>query len=319
MKRDQFQLEASDIITSAKLAYAFYDTELSFAPDKKFALPIVQGEYDQIAKTFDHNLHAVLATVSIPTTFAIASAYRSHWQRIYTAERIRSRSPTDELEGKNDDEREQIALEHATIKMNTFIGSKEGQQTVAEDACHQLINALEQTEVKIASQELLRQGLVLLWGAFEVLSRDLFITYLNSNPSKVSMLSTNPATRTKFELKALKLDLIAEYGFNLSPHMGDILESSNDLSDLATIKSIFKVLFPSNLPLREALDDYNLWLLNHQRHLIVHHRGIVDSKYIQNTGDAVKVGDTLKTQPEDLDKYLAVVFNAGQNLLLAVP
>lgn len=50
MKRDQFQLEASDIITSAKLAYAFYDTELSFAPDKKFALPIVQGEYDQIAK-----------------------------------------------------------------------------------------------------------------------------------------------------------------------------------------------------------------------------------------------------------------------------
>jgi hypothetical protein len=202
--------------------------------------------------------------------------------------------------------------------MNSFAGSKEGPQCIAEDACHQLVNALEENEVKLASQELLRQGLVLLWGAFEVLSRDLFITYLNSNPSKVSMLSTNPETRTKFELKSLKLDLIAEYGFNLSPHMGDILGSSNDLSDLATIKSIYKVLFPSNSQLREALDDYNLWLLNHRRHLIVHHRGIVDSKYIQNTGDTVKVGDILKTPPEDLEKYLSVVLNAGQCLLLAV-
>jgi hypothetical protein len=318
MQRDQFQLEASDIITSAKLTYMFYGTGFSPAPEKQFALPIVQGEYDQIAKTFDHNLHALLATVSIPATFAIASAYQSHWQRIHTAERIRSLSPTDELEGKNEDERRQIALERARTRMNSFAGSKEGQQRIAEDACHQLVNALEETEVKLASQELLRQGLVLLWGAFEVLSRDLFITYLNSNPSKVSMLSTNPETRTKFELKALKLDLIAEYGFNLSPHMGDILESSNDLSDLATIKSIYKVLFPSNSQLREALDDYNLWLLNHRRHLIVHHRGIVDSKYIQNIGDTVKVGDILKTPPEDLEKYLSVVLKAGQRLLLAV-
>jgi hypothetical protein len=257
-KSDQSKIKASDIITSAKLAYAFYETGFSFAPEKDFALPMVEGKYGHIAKTFEHNLRGVLATVSIPATFAIASAHRSHWQRIYISERIRSSSPTDELEGKNDDEREQIALEKARIRMNHFVGSAEGRQSIAEDACHQLVDALEEAELKAASQELLRQGLVLLWGAFEVLSRDLFITYLNSNPNKVSVLSTHPDTRTKFELKALKIDVIAEYGFNLSPHMGDILESSNDLSDLATIKSIYKVLFPLDSVLRDALDNYNL-------------------------------------------------------------
>jgi hypothetical protein len=64
-----------------------------------------------------------------------------------------------------------------------------------------------------------------------------------------------------------------------------------------------------------VLDTPDLYLLNKRRNLIVHRRSIVDIQYKNSTSDSLNVGDELYIKPDDLDRYLAVVRDAGKELI----
>ena len=86
----------------------------------------------------------------------------------------------------------------------------------------------------------------------------MFVAHLNKHAQSVKLLFDSPGTRGKFELKSLSLDVLSEYGFDVSTRMGDVLIQHQDLSDLGTIKDVYRALFPNARDLHSTLADTGL-------------------------------------------------------------
>ncbi len=155
-------------------------------------------------------------------------------------------------------------------------------------------------------------------GQLEVLARDVFVAHLNSHPERVHDLLDDPATKTRFGVAKVPINVLAQYGFDLSKEMGKFLLARQDFSDIQTIKAVFGVLYPENSDLRESLASPELWLLCQRRHLVVHRRGQIDEDFLRNTGSAEQVGSRLSVTPSDLESSLKVVRDTGVAILRAV-
>lgn len=213
------------------------------------AAALLRPEYQPIAKAFHHSVASTLSTVAMPFALASASVEQSHFQRFHTAERIRALP----LVGEGLDEvREREASAKAHSHMHDFVQSKDGQNALIRDTCGFLLASLKHG-LELAAQELLQQGLVLLWSAFEVLCRDTFETLLNQDPAKARALIGDPTTRKRFEAERLPLDTLAQYGFGLSTKLGTVLVGQQDFSDLRTAKAVYSVLYPGCSDLNQAL------------------------------------------------------------------
>jgi hypothetical protein len=150
---------------------------------------------------------------------------------------------------------------------------------------YRLDDELRQPEVAVAAQELLRQALVMTWGSLEVLVSDLVRHRVNDDPLLGVALLTSESTRKYFGGKAaLSIDVIAEFGFNLSKRMGDAVFGSRRLDALNVMSDTLKALYPAAEELHRAVSDQELWLLNQRRHLIVHRRALVDRQFLNATG-----------------------------------
>jgi hypothetical protein len=189
---------------------------------------------------------------------------------------------------------------------------------VIGDICAFLLNGVK-NGLDAAAQELVLQGMVLLWSAFEVLCRDVFEALLNENPQLIQTLMDHPDTRKRFEAERLPLDTLINHDFNLSARLGTVLVSQQDFSDLRTIKAVYAVLFPTGVGLREAFANGKLWTLFQRRHLVVHRRGVIDRAYIDATGDAGVVGTRLVVRPRTLEDGLKFVVSAGSQLAQMLP
>ena len=271
----------------------------------------------QIAEAFRHNLDAAISTVSIPLELAMAMAQEKRFQQISIAWRIRARRDLGP-DGEPTAQALHNALDEASKQMTDELQSPEGINTLADDACAFLIRLSKQGTVKQASDELLRQGIVLVWAAFEVLSRDLFVEYLDRKPDCALRIVNDPSTKRLFEFKGLSLDLLAEHEYDLSHSMGKVFSSFHDLANLTAIKNVFNTLFPDNVKLREALDSRELWSLSQRRNLIVHKRAIVDEKYLQNIKGDAPIGSQITIVPDDIENSLELVRGVGKEQLAAV-
>lgn len=156
---------------------------------------------------------------------------------------------------------------------------------------------------------------VAVWGALEVLAQDVFVTLLNLNPASAVKLLTHERTKQLFQLKAIPLDMLSSYDFDVSECLGDILIRYRSVDTIPVMKAVFSVLLPESETLREALEQKDLWILNQRRHLVVHGRGIVDADYISKTGDTPTLGSELFIAPDDLERYLNVTANVGLELI----
>ena len=281
----------------------------------------LDGARRAIAKTFKHNLASALSAVAIPFALASASVHQTHFQRIHIGERIRARSiepdsikPGEQLE----EVRQRVALRQAMSRMKEFSESEDGKNIIIRDVCNFLHSSLSAGELEVSARELINQGVILIWSAFEVLFRDIFEFELNLNPSKAVMLAQQTSTRKRFAIEKLSLDILSKYDFNLSNKIGTVLVSQQDFSDLPTIKSVSSVVWPSCARLTGCLDHADLWLLYQRRHLFVHRRGMIDQAYLDNTGEALTLGMILEVLPNDFEKYLSCVLEAGEALLAYV-
>jgi hypothetical protein len=145
--------------------------------------------------------------------------------------------------------------------MDDFVHSLEGRDAFIRDTLGFLENLRSSEAVIRAASELILQGLVLCWGAFEVLSRDCFIAHLNAKPNRTLVLLGDPVAKRRFELSKVSLETLATHGFNLSERMGTILAQQQDLSDVYSVKSVYQALFPDDERLSDALGDADLRLL----------------------------------------------------------
>jgi hypothetical protein len=292
-------------------------TEGTVTSELGAAIRGVPAALTDVAEAFVYNLEAAVSTVSMPAQLAMASAQRWRFQQLHIAERIRARSDLGP-DGEPTEVALKAAWERANAKMAAELSSKEGVGLLADSACDFLLAGLRSKEVSQAAAELLLQGAVLVWGAFEVLAREVFVRHLNSQPDEAARLVALPEGRRLFQLKTLDVETLAAYDFDLSAKMGTVLASAHDLANLPALKTVFQALFPGAEELHRTLDARDLWVLTQRRHLIVHQRGIVDRRYLANTNDAQQVGERLSLAPDELMRYVVLVQSAGAKLLAAV-
>jgi hypothetical protein len=137
---------------------------------EKLTLPLdgccLNASLQMLAEAFCQNLEAVVTTVSVPFFMATASVQKRRFMQIHMAERIRALkhvAPNQPLTP----ELERSARQKAEFRMD-------GESLrIPELVVDELSDFIGNAEFSEACQEILRQGLVLAWGAFEVLARDL--------------------------------------------------------------------------------------------------------------------------------------------------
>jgi hypothetical protein len=167
-----------------------------------------------------------------------------------------------------------------------------------------------------ASLELLNQGLVLIWSSFELLVGDVLCATLNAVPGIVGRVLSDPSAKRYLNGDKISMELLSEYGFDLSSAMGTALLRDLNLSSIRKMKAISSALFNS-IELRKAFESHTLYLLSERRHLIVHRRGIVDAKYVRNAGDGRTEGEHLQIGKGELAIALEEVAGCGLSLLRA--
>jgi hypothetical protein len=279
--------------------------------------PTLSAPYKSVALAFQANLHSVLLTLSIPFQYTFAHVQSLHHQRYVMAERIRALKFKTESDTEEDEaRRERDARQSANGKFKEFADS-EGRQLMPREVLERLATIKADPESNAAARELTRQGAVLVWGAFEVLARDLFVEVLNRQPERVETLLSNPSNRKRFGIDKLEFGTLSGFGFDLSKSLGTLLAQRADLDDVVTIKDAYGALFPS-AELAQTLSDWRLWVLFQRRNVIVHRRGIVDQQYNEKTGETLPLGSQLWPTPTEVESYLEAAVVAGARLLAEV-
>jgi hypothetical protein len=272
--------------------------------------------FKEIERALKANLDGLISSVCIPYTLAYRSTISIHWQRILRTAGILSLTLTanvDETSEQLKSRRDGVAFAQATHDMNEFVSSKTGKDIGTFDLLHFLDHLL--ADDSEAANELILQGVVLCWGAFEVLARDTFVTFLNLNPRRTLALLNDSIAKRRFELSKVSLETLANHDFDLSSGMGTLLAEQQDLSDVVSVKAVFQALFGDNSNLRDALNHEDLRLLSLRRNLIVHRRGIIDEKHATSTHCSQRVGQRLKVAPGELETHLHTIVRTSVAIL----
>jgi hypothetical protein len=276
------------------------------------------SEVRDLAAAFFENISAVLQTVGIPVTLASSAAHGSHWQRIHSAERIRSLKLS-AFETEDDlalrGRRDTLAHEVASRRMSEFVESNEGRDSIAADACRFLISSLESSELKAAATELLLQGEVLAWCSLEGLARDLLEFILNREPKRIAALMADSTARQRIPAR-ITLEEMANFNFNLTSCLGTLVVAQQDLSDIKSIRTLIPALLGGDGSVAVSLGERSLWNLCQRRHLIVHRRGVVDAKYLEAVGGSDALGRKIVVNPDELERDIRAVASAGITMLI---
>ncbi len=267
-----------------------------------------------VGEAFMSGVAGAVSTLCVPVTLAMASAQEWRFRQLHIAELIRSGASPDADES---DGTRQAALAAACERMAEEAKSDKGINQMADSACLFLLQAEKEAAFREAAAELLRQGTVLLWAAFEEFSRDLITTHLDASPQKAVDLLISQEGRRLFGIRALEFEALKQFGFDLSNCMGRVVTSFHDLSSLPAIKTVAGVVFPDYEAVRHALSSKDLWMLGQRRHLMVHNRGVVDQRYLDATGDYLPLGERITISPADVENYAVVIQDAADAMLQA--
>ena len=191
---------------------------------------------------------------------------------------------------------------------------------------HHLFTLLdEHPEMKAGYRTLLTSATAGAWTAVECLATDVWVASLNARPMSLAMRAV--AAEASGELidglsgKQISVGLLAKHGFDLRACMGTVLKPKFDLTSLSKIKKAYVAAFEKDKALDEALDGYDLDLLEASRHLIVHRGGLVDEEFqkrVRNVGVAHPVGALLPLDGPMVGRLANAAIAAGCRLLVFV-
>ena len=80
---------------------------------------------------------------------------------------------------------------------------------------------------------------------------------------------------------------------------------------------MYGLVFPQDSAVRDAIGSQELWMLAQRRHVIVHTRGVVAQRYLDNTGDKMTVGDELVLTPNSVERYAFAIQEAATAMITA--
>lgn len=270
----------------------------------------IEKDYQLIGNVFIHSLNGLFLTISLPFNLTQSSVLKRRLQQFHLAELIRgTKTP------KRD---EKESLEIANKKFEKELGNKDEIKSMTEATLQELRQLINNENMKPALDEILRQGTVLTWSAFEVFFKNFITQLLNDKPELIIELVNNSKTSSKFQLKKIDLLKLAEFNFNVSESIGTIFFENINFSNLSIIRDILSVVFPNNDLLRKYISESNMWNLNQGRHCIVHNFGNIDSDYINNTVSKAKIGTKLVVTPNELENQLLAIRDTVSALLISV-
>lgn len=311
------QLLQTPYEAQARLRFFFPPTWKRLAGPLAVEIDSAPPSVHAAAQAFRRNIVGAVATVSMPFKMAFASIEQRRLQALHAAERVQARKRRPQ-EGTAVASSEDTVLQTARERMKAEWQDEDFRSKVAEQVFVEMVRGLDNEALAGACAELLRQGVVLTWGALEVFARDFFVATVNGRKEFARRLVESDQTSHLFQLQSVPFPLLAEYGFNLRSRLGELLAARYDVGSVPAMRSVFGVLFPDHAPLRAALDDRLLWLLAQRRQLLVRHRGVVDAAYVKATGEPLPVGSELTVTPDDLERYLRAACDVVRQLLLAV-
>lgn len=199
------------------------------------------GPVGDTAKVFCSNLIAVYAIASALWVFARNTAWRAVYLTMYGVALGVDRA-VDRVFGREEDP-EKAKKIHESVQ-NDLTKSEWGEkrdEVARRLADENLDDFLDHETARDAAAHLLRQCTVLTWSAFEVLTSDLFVYLINTNPRLSALLFRDERTKKLYQAKELIVAL-EEYGYDLSRNMGEVLLRQSRMDDLVTIRVTFDVL-----------------------------------------------------------------------------
>jgi hypothetical protein len=263
---------------------------------------------EDIATNFCDNLSAASGMCTVPYLFGESHVRARHRDIMYIAHCI-------ELgvhDTKNDDNKNNNLDHLACMK-----AEQDTPSTVPVEKVMAWLEPYSKNYVfESVCQDLLREGLVLAWCAIEVLVSDVVRLLLNSRPKLIRRLRDNEDAKRLFKV-AWSIELLEEYGFDVSSKLGDIFLDQFSLDSLHRIKAVCSALFPAESVLRTILGNRNLLLLNRRRNLIVHRRGIVDAEYQKLASDGLQIGDKIVSTAPEIEAAVILACECGIALLNA--
>ncbi|MCJ7691742.1 MAG: hypothetical protein MUO60_20895 [Clostridiaceae bacterium] len=306
MTKNNWLTVHNSFFTNFKVDDFFRDYDLNKFP----------SDYKEILSTFEYNLKAVIAILSLPNTISVTRTKLLIFDKIMTQELILSTPLViDDPESKEDEKkRKELVYKKAQERYFKEVYTEQGTKEFWNITYSFLDDLHDKNEVAIAVKELLNQSCILLWSSFEVLSRDFFINYINRNANRINDLLEFLKAK-KIYNNIISLDTLVEHSYDISKNMGFILEQNIDFSYLSYIREIYKMLFPLNTTLVNNINNKLLWKINQQRHLLVHKKGIVDKKYSESTDDKTPIGEEIIITPESVKQYLEIIKSTGYEIV----
>lgn len=274
---------------------------------------------------FKTNITSVISVASIPFEMATTWTKLETYKGFFRGEMILSTPirlgeeeykgmSEKEIEAKKKLERIQQAEKVRETTMALFqneISSMEGVRRFYINTFNFISDCSRGDGVFVSSaRNLINQATLLTWSAFEVLFRDFFIVFYNSNFNKIESILKDNSLKQRFNIKNIPFEKLMEYNFDLSQNMGDVLIENYDFSNLEVIRTVAAVMFDDENLIKMFKNDV-LWELYQRRNLIVHRGGISDKKYLEKTADDLGLGEKLYISPTELLNYLILIKQTG--------
>lgn len=269
------------------------------------------------ATTLRSNLSSSVLVGSIPFTMASAWAHDRRFHSLHLAEQIRALKFVGPGESPSNEQLDQ-ALQTAQQNFAAEMTTEDGVAYMKAAVLNRLLTSLRDQQFLDAACELLRQVLVMVWGAIEAFVGDTIQELLNHEPQLGTRLLTADVTKRYFPFRGVSAEALAEYGFNLERSMGNVLFAERRLDSLPMVRDVLSVLLPASSKLHERFADTGLWTLWQRRHLIVHRRSVVDKAYLSRTPDQQQLGSALRVTREDVESSLLLARDACIEMLLAL-
>jgi hypothetical protein len=255
----------------------------------------IGGPFLSVLQAFKTNLRSAFRVGDIPFQLSQSAVLHKRYTQLLIAEKIRCRTKVERKE-ITESEIEREASRCANERMSEELSEKMIIERHADETLSNLAYHLKDTEFKTSAQELLRQVLAMTWSAFEILVNDTLMTLLNSKPSLIKAFADNRPYRDVLSARML-MEALEESNFNSSTSIGNVFCDVVNLDSLEKIRDAIHIGLGSST-VDIVLKDERLWRISQQRNLVVHRRGLIDTKYISKTSDDGSIG-----KPLVLDRY----------------
>ncbi|MEX0405528.1 hypothetical protein ABGN05_07650 [Aquibium sp. LZ166] len=286
-------------------------------PEDFYAVPEFAGSAEsplnESLLAFKSNLHSAIQIANIPYELAHGAVLRQRFHSLLTAERILNVKHMEN--GERDEEGEARAREIARKRMSEELRREEIIALHAEETLNRLDEHLSIGGFALSAEELLRQVLIVAWGAFESFVSDILRKTLNSRGELIFRMNENSRFR-EITSGSTIINHIKTNGFDISNCMGDIFIDKYRIDSIEKMREVCSILLGSK-EFDQILNGSKYWMIYQQRNLIVHRRGIVDKWFQENTSSIEPLGSQIKFDSSYIEEVLISLRDAGVALYRA--